>query len=416
MSEKQSNKRNILAIIIIIMLFILGGIGGFIAYQYSQANKSTGTEWGDTYYAYLKSIKEADEEKIADAGLLKDTNTAKVGFIQLKKEDTPKMVLTYQKDNENYTNIYYIGNDQKVNVITFKNPTTLKLLYNREAKEYLWYLYSKENDVYSYKSLSRIFKERLNENITSSEEAETIYADYTFKESELKSNFDVTEGEIPTISKFDKIFIEVAEFDLSEINLEWDLKELKEILIKIIEQYKTKDLIITEEIKAKTEEQETMLENKAKEIKELEEKKKQEEEAKRKAEEEAKKKAEEEAKKKAEEAAKAATVKTGKYTLADKSRDGSITIKSASANSVKFSINVVNLYGGYHLGELSGTATKSSGSKKYVYTNTEYGQTYKFYIEASGNTIKVTTSKMLNGDGFDPFCGVNAYFDGTYKK
>lgn len=134
------------------------------------------------------------------------------------------------------------------------------------------------------------------------------------------------------------------------------------------------------------------------------------------------KKAKEAAAKKEAESAKAkqttttsSTVATGKYKLAEKKREGALTIKSATANSVKFSINIVNLYGGYHMGELSGTATKISGNK-YVYTNKEYGQTYKFYMQVNGNTIKVSTSKMINGDGFDPFCGANAVFDGTYKK
>lgn len=412
--EKKKNKTMIIILIIaIVLLFIVSIVGGFFIYQYQESNKTTGTEWGDTYYSYLQSVKEADEEKIVNAGLTKEISTAQVQFIQVKNEDNPKMILTYQKDNKDYTNIYFIENENKVNVITYNNPTTLKLLYNRDVNEYMWYLYSKENDNNSYKSLEKILKETQKEPVTdlNSQESEVSYADYTFKDSELESKFEVADGEIPVISKFDKTFIEIEldKSNISEINFEEKDKELKKELTKTVEGYKTKEDIITEEITTKKEEKETTLKNKEEEIKQLEEQKRQEEEAAKKAAEEAAKKAAEE------EAKKASMAKTGKYTLQETARDGSLTIKSATDSSIQFDISVVNLYGGYHMGELSATATKTSGNK-YVYTTTEYGKTYKFYMEVSGNSIKVSTSKMLNGDGFDPFCGVNAVFDGTYTK
>jgi len=437
-NENKKSKLPIIITVAIVIILIVGIIGGYIGYQYIKTNKTTGSQWGDTYYSYLKSVKEADEEKIQTAGLSKEITTAQMQFVQVKNDDNPQMVLTYQKDDEKYTNIYFIEDEQNVNVITYDNPTTLKLLYNREIKEYVWYLYSKEDDKNSYKALENILKEAQNETVenSNSQEPETSYTDYTFNDNELESNFEVAEGEIPTISKFDKTFIETEldENKLLEINFEEEDKELKQEFTEAVEQYKTKEEVITEEVKTKTEEQETTLKNKEDEIKQLEEKKKAEEEAAKKAaEEEAAKKATEEAAKKAAEeaaakkaaeeatkkatgqASKSSSVKTGKYNLTDTSRSGSLTIKSATESSVQFDISVVNLFGGNHMGELSATAKKTSNNK-YVYTTTEYGKTYKFYMEVSGNSIKVSTSKMLNGDGFDPFCGVNAVFDGTYTK
>lgn len=431
MSEKKSNKKLWIISIVIAVLIIIAGVSGYFIYQNYEQNKTVGTAWGDTYYTYLKSVKEADEDQIVSSGLSKDITTAQVQFIQLEKEDDPKMILTYQKNDETYTNIYYINNEQKVTPIIYDNSTTLELLYNRELKEYKWYLYSKENEENLYQSLDKILEEikdgsetdaiETNAIETDSEgeqQLETNYTDYTFTDEEMKSNFEVADGEIPTISEFDKTFIkvEIDQSKISEINFEGEDKELKQIITETVEGYKTKEETVTEEVKAKTEEEETTLENKEEEIKQLEEKKRQEEEAAAKvAEEAAKKAAEEAAKKAAEEAEKTSAVQTGKYTLSGTGRDGALTIKSATGSSIQFEIGVVNLYGGYHMGELSATATKTSGNK-YVYTNTEYGQTYKFYMEVSGNSIVVTTSKMLNGDGFDPFCGVNAYFDGTYTK
>ena len=402
---KSKTTKIIIILVIVIAVLIAFGIGGYFAYQYSEANKSTGTEWGDTYYSYLKSVKEADEEKVKEAGLRKDIKKANIEFVQVKKEDNPKMVLNYQENNETYTNIYFISNENKVNVIKYDHPTTLQLLYNRELDEYLWYLYSRENGENLYKSLDKIIKETQKET-TKENEPEETYADYTFKDDEINSKFEVAEGEIPTLSKFDKTFIKVKsdEENTSEIDFEAKDKDLKHSLIETVHEYKTKEETITQEIKTATQEQDKTLDNKQEEIKQLEEKKKQEEEAARKA-------AEEEAARKA---AEAKTAQTGEYTLEGTARDGTLKIKSATADSLNFEISVVNLYGGYHLGQLDGTAKKSGD--KYVYTNTEYGQTYKFYIEAKGDKIEVTTSKMLNGDGFDPFCGVNAYFDGTYAK
>lgn len=449
MSEESGKKKSKLPIIIaitVVIILIIGTVGGYFGYQYIKRNKTTGTEWGDTYYSYLKSVKEADEEKIKSAGLSKDIKTVQVQFVQVKSEDNPKMILTYQKDNESYTNIYFIGQEQKVNVISYNNPTTIKLLYNRDINEYMWYLYSKEEDKNSYKSLEKILKEIKNENDTKlnlndqetkqeqETEAEASYAEYTFKDDELKSNFEVADEEIPVISKFDEKFIEteIDKINLLEINFEENNKNLRQELTETIRQYKTK-LELIEEVKTKTEEQEKILENKKEKIKIAEEEKaKKEAEEKAKAEEEAKKKQEEAAKKAVEEAnakkteenitnknnekpQSTSTVQAGKYTLVDKARDGSVTIKNVTNNSIQFDISVVNLFGGYHVGQLSATATKTSDNK-YMYTTTEQGKTYKFYMEVNGNSIKVSTSKMLNGDGFDPFCGVNAAFDGTYTK
>ena len=311
MEEKDSKKiskttKTIIVLVIVLAIIIAFGIGGYFAYNYSYVSKSTGTEWGDTYYSYLKSVKEADEEKIKDAGLTKDIKTAKVEFIQVNKEDNPKMALTFEKNNESYTNIYFIEQEQKVNVITYDHPTTLKLMYNRELDRYLWYLYSKENDENMYKSLEKIMKDtKTAEPATEENEPEAVFADYTFKDNEMESKLDVAEGETPVVSKFDKTFIEVDIDDqnIKEINFEENDKDLKQSITSSVEEYKPKDKIVTEEIKTKIEEEDKNLDKKQEEIKQIEEKKKAEEAAKKAAEEEAKRKAEEEAAKKAAEEA-----------------------------------------------------------------------------------------------------------------
>lgn len=51
----KKNKKLIVAIVIIILLVVIAAsVGGYFIFQNIENNKSVGTTWGDTYYAYLK--------------------------------------------------------------------------------------------------------------------------------------------------------------------------------------------------------------------------------------------------------------------------------------------------------------------------------------------------------------------------
>ena len=52
--KKKSKKLIVALVIIILLILICGSVGGYFIFQNIEKNKSVGTTWGDTYYAYLK--------------------------------------------------------------------------------------------------------------------------------------------------------------------------------------------------------------------------------------------------------------------------------------------------------------------------------------------------------------------------
>ena len=53
-SHKGRKKLIVVLVIIILLVLICGSVGGYFIFQNIEKNKSVGTTWGDTYYAYLK--------------------------------------------------------------------------------------------------------------------------------------------------------------------------------------------------------------------------------------------------------------------------------------------------------------------------------------------------------------------------
>ncbi len=322
--EKTNNKKFKIIIPIIVLLLIVaivGGIGGYYIYQNHEKNKTVGTEWGDKYHVYLKTaMQDTQADRNEKYGMPIDIKDTKIQFIETEKNEVPKMALTYDLEGNKYTNIYYISDDDTISYKSYKQPSTLQLLYNIELKQYIWYMHIVEGNNHSYQAIETKSEETNTEentianeitNETNTETATKIEqnAEYTFTDEEMKSQ-EVAEGEIPTISKFEETFVipEIEDNETSiDLNSTVDEKVLKEAVKGAVESYKSQDEIITEETKEKTEEKLKELETKHEEIKKAEE-------AKKKAEEEARIKAEEEAKKKAEEEA-AKGLKVGNFTL-----------------------------------------------------------------------------------------------------
>ena len=144
-------------------------------------------------------------------------------------------------------------------------------------------------------------------NLSQAEDTITEQKEYTFKKGE-EISVDTVDGNKLSISKFDTVFIKTdVNIDTMEYNENLSDKELKASITEEVKDYKTKEQVVTENIKQEVATKETEITDKQNEIKKAEEevKKKQEEEQK-KAEEEAKRKAEEEA---------AKGLKVGNYTL-----------------------------------------------------------------------------------------------------
>lgn len=314
-TKKKNNKLPVIITLIILAVLIVIGIGGYFGYQYIQKNKTVGTEWGDTYYAYLKEAI-SEESDIEDYGLQKGMKNIELQFIETE-ETNPVMVMTYENNDNQYVNLYKTNGSDKVDKVVYTEPSTIEFLYNIENQAYSWYLHTETNEKDSYKSVNAILSNPDNNE-----------AEYTIKKREETTQKTVS-GDTITLPKYDEIFVkpEVETGDKVDFSIDLEVKELRDNIENGIEEYRPQEKILTEEVKTETEEK----------VAEMEETKKSIENAK----EEIKK---EEERKAAEEAAKGlkvgnVTLKYGKYvsdvSQMDSSMYGTIILKPDGKFHVK---------------------------------------------------------------------------------
>lgn len=308
-TEKKSGKKIIIIALIVLIVIIIATVGGYFAYDYYERNKSVGTEWGDIYYSYLEEgLTATDTAEQMKHGILKKDgmeNTT-IQFVNLDQKEDPEMIMNYSVNGADYTNIYFKRDDNSVGSVIYFEKQDMQLLYNIEKQEYIYYAHStNEQGMQTYISMPEKLEECKKTESDSSENLSTIY---TFEEQDMP-NEEVKEGEIPKISKFEETFIvpEVEESKKTSIDLNGNIKDIKNVVTETVEGFKPEEEIITEEVKTQVEEGKTELNNKKEEIKKAEEEKKRKEE-------------EEAARKAAEEAAKGLkvgshTLKYGKYTF-----------------------------------------------------------------------------------------------------
>ncbi len=304
--EKKSTLRIVLMITIPILIVGLV-VGGFFLKNYLDLKKPIDEIWGQTYYLYLKDVK--DSNKMEEAQLPTDMKNAKINFYEFKSVKDPVMTITYEKEvtneenkqveKEQRTNVYYIE-DEKVNNLVYYGKTSVEFLYNIEEEEYDYYIHRYDEDSDTYSSLSKQVDSLINssteqENCSNEEGKEEncleALKDYTFKENEKSSVTDVNGNEI-SIPKFDETFVKVETEDNSiDYNLELSEKELKKKITVGVENYQPQEDIITEKVKSAIEETIKQVDAKHEEMKKAEEevkKKEEEEKAKKEAEELAK--------------------------------------------------------------------------------------------------------------------------------
>lgn len=322
--EPKNNKLPIIitCIVLGIILIVAIVVGAYFGYKYVQENKTVGTEWGDTYYAYLKEAISEESNK-EDYGLQNGMNDIELQFIETE-EQYPVMVMTYNKDNNQYVNLYKTSGSGNVDKVIYTEPATVEFLYNIKNETYSWYLHTETNKDDSYKSLNGLLQQPDNNK-----------ADYTIKKGEETTQKTVS-GDTITLSKFDETFVEpeVETGEKVEFSTELESKDLRENIENAVEEYKPQTEIITDEVKSETEA----------EVKEMEETKKSIEQAK----EEIKK---EEERKAAEELAKglkvgSVTLKYGKYVSDVSQMDSSMYGTILLRPNGKFHIKA-NCEGGY---------------------------------------------------------------------
>lgn len=288
---KKSKKKAIIITIIVLVVIIAAGVGGFFLYRYLELQKPIEQEWGETYYTYLSKEKGFKE----DIGFSEGMENTKVQFVQLENEEDPVMIVSYTKNNENYNNIYKIADDNTISFIEGNEQTSLEWLYNIEKKEYDLYLHNADETNDTYISVEDNF------NIGKKNQGLTTYIIPKGEETSQAT----TDGKTITISKFDETFIKLEVEESSKVDFDvFDNFNTKEAIENAINGYKTKDEVITDEVKQNVANKEEELKEKQEEMENAKEELEKQEEEKRKAEEEAKK--QEEAKN---------SLKVGNYTI-----------------------------------------------------------------------------------------------------
>lgn len=243
-SKKNNQKKKILIISIVVFLCILLLVGGFFLFRNIKKNAPIKQDWGQTYYAYLKDKKEVQNEEPL---LPKEAENPKLNFYEVKDVEKPVMVVNYNIKEEHYTNVYYIVNNQ-VNTIIYNEPTNIVFLYNIENNEYNYYFHMEEDNKEHYVSLTNQIQNSL-ESETEDNKLEQE-PDYSYTKDEVETIKD-SEGNEVTVSKFEETFVipEVEEKEGINFTLDLEEKELKEMVESSIDNYETKEEIVTEDVK-----------------------------------------------------------------------------------------------------------------------------------------------------------------------
>ena len=79
-SQNKNSKKNLVIIILAIVVVVLVGIIAILLYRNSLENKTTGSDWSDKYYNFLK---EQNKKKNVNDVL---SNESEISFVQSKSE------------------------------------------------------------------------------------------------------------------------------------------------------------------------------------------------------------------------------------------------------------------------------------------------------------------------------------------
>ena len=254
-------KKVVLSVALVLILLITSGCGN--------KDKKLSTTWGDTYYVYLKDIK--DNNKYKDAGLPSDLKSVKVSFVSVGDIKDPVMTITYDKDNKEYSNIYYI-NDEKVDAIVYNEPTSIELLYNIDSDTYNYYSNTVSDSDNYYKNLSDQIKSKTNKDSSKA----VIVEEYIINSNDKEEVTD-SSGNSISLTKFESTFIKV---DTPDNSFEFNKSIVEDELRKLVDKSTNLYEDIAKTIKANKENVERLkneLKEKEERIKSIKEEKSKEE-------------------------------------------------------------------------------------------------------------------------------------------
>ena len=242
--EKKKSKKGLIAIATLLVILIL--VIAIIIYIVIGGNNNTGTAWGDTYYAYLKNgLEETNEDERQKYGLQTGVEKAEIQFVETNEEKEPVMLMSYDKDDESYINIYYINDQNSVSSILNQEYSDAEYLYNINNKEYSWYLHSESDSTDSYKDISKI--------INNQNQSEPEYVLDKNNKTEVK----LEDGNSVELSEFDKTFIkpEIEDNSKQEISIiDYVANDIIEKINSLVSNYDKESDKINEEVQSKVDE------------------------------------------------------------------------------------------------------------------------------------------------------------------
>ena len=264
------NKKKLIIIISIILvcgILVIGYI--FKDKLFGSKEKKLSNAWGETYYVYLKDIK--DNNKYKEAGLPSDLKQAKVNFVSVGDIKEPVMTITYDKNKKEYTNIYYINND-KVDAIVYNEPTSIELFYNIDKDTYNYYSNTVSDSDNYYKNITDQIKSKTNKDSSKTIVVEEYRINSNDKEEVTDSN-----GNSVSLTKFESTFIKL---DTPDNSFEFNKSIVEDELRKLVDKSTNLYEDIAKTIKANKENVERLkneLKEKEERIKSIKEEKSKEE-------------------------------------------------------------------------------------------------------------------------------------------
>ena len=215
-NKKKTNKKKIIIIIaIIIALLAIAGFGTWAYLSSRQEQEEKSLEWGDVYLEILN-----------DTDKLEDMDDQKIQLCDLDKNAIPELVIYGIKDAKEYiANIYKINDKNEADTIKVSqdNEFDLKLIYDANKDDYVWYAISEQTD-----NSKKIY----NLNIENG----------TYESEEVTLNLGI-----------DSLEIENNYSKKVDFNKDASKEEKEEILNQAIDAYVPTEEMITEEVKKEVE-------------------------------------------------------------------------------------------------------------------------------------------------------------------
>ena len=268
---KKSNKALIITLIVLACVFSFAIIAVILLLVLGIFAKKPETPWGKLYSDKLKEMVEYHQQypKAEMNGVIQGVSNYKIKILDIG-EKYPIMISEAKKEDKIQRIIYYIKDDNKVEYLLGETNDEIKLLYNTELKDYVWYYESINDNSSSYMPLGKIIGKDKNTDNNSKcfncttekpEQKADKYTDYYFYERETKSDTSIEKY----ISNKDKTFIEVdKEVPEQIINIDKP-NTINKSIANLEETYKeTKDLITSKDKKT-VEKQEKVIEEKLEE-------------------------------------------------------------------------------------------------------------------------------------------------------